>query len=524
MAITNPLDPARIGAKPAVPAIAAPPLKKPLVQTAAVTGAPGLPAPAPALVKPAIAKPETSGGFARGLFDTAAVVNDVMKAVPKGIADGTNRAFVGIRNIAREGVGKAPVQPMEFNYSATQDKLAQTRAANAAPAKPAVAAPAFPSIRFADTDSAPRGFYKTAETRPTPTASNVNNPPLAAPTTFMTGDGRTGTLPAGISMRVGANGVREFSGTGQAVADATAAMGNRAPVGVTTQSGISAPTFAPLGRPQVASTYGLSVNDPRMDDQQSIARPQLGPNQLAGGGTLRGPDAMSEQYNAREDREARNKQLGDIDTALFQLRGKNDPDSLRALTALTQTRAGLVSGGESLSADAIQGRANRANVLANTGMEQAGQNRRTDAAGANALQIAGIEDATKRAAIAAELAKPTYDQDRAGNMIQVAGTIARPVLYEDGRAVQGQVPKANGEITAAMQYQALNDQLETLMQNPPMAGDDAAKSAYDLRVAVLQQQITHLTTGAPPGMTLVGSKGGKPVYRDQAGNLHVQEQ
>ena len=516
MAITNPLDPARIGAKPAVPAIAAPPLKKPLVQTAAVTGAPGLPAPAPALVKPAIAKPETSGGFARGLFDTAAVVNDVMKAVPKGIADGTNRAFVGIRNIAREGVGKAPVQPMEFNYSATQDKLAQTRAANAAPAKPAVAAPAFPSIRFADTDSAPRGFYKTAETRPTPTASNVNNPPLAAPTTFMTGDGRTGTLPAGISMRVGANGVREFSGTGQTVADATAAMGNRAPGGVTTQSGISAPTFAPLGRSQVASTYGLSVNDPRLDEQQAgIARPNV---------ALRGPDAMAEQYNAREDREARNKQLGDIDTALFQLRGKNDPDSLRAFTALTQTRAGLVGGGESLSADAIQGREGRNNAFGIAGLQEAGQSSRADGARESAERIAAMEDATTREGIAAEIARPRYDQDRAGNMMQISGTLARPVLDENGRVFQGPVTKANGEITAAMQYQALNDQLDTMMQNPPMGGDVPARTVYDQSVAALKQQIAHLTTGAPPGMTLVGSKGGKPVYRDQAGNLHVQEQ
>jgi hypothetical protein len=156
-------------------------------------------------------------------------------------------------------------------------------------------------------------------------------------------------------------------------------------------------------------------------------------------------------------------------------------------------------------------------------MEARSQERRTDAAGANALQIAGMEDATKRTAIAAELAKPRYDQDREGGLLAITGAIARPVIGEDGKPVQGQVAKANGEITAAMQYQALNDQLDTLMQNPPMAGDDAAKSAYDQRVAVLQQQIGHLTSGAPAGMTLVGSKGGKPVYRDQAGQLHVQD-
>ena len=186
----------------------------------------------------------------------------------------------------------------------------------------------------------------------------------------------------------------------------------------------------------------------------------------------------------------------------------------------TQQQAALVGGGERLSAEATQGRASRSNAFSLAEMEQAGQNRR-----------AGLQaDVTREGqqlgyqSKLAEIARPRYDQDRAGNMMQISGTLARPVLDESGRVFQGPVTKTNGEITAAMQYQALNDQLDTMMQNPPMAGDVPARTAYDQSVAALKQQIAHLTTGAPPGMTLVGSKGGKPVYRDQAGNLHVQEQ
>lgn len=391
--------------------------------------------------------------------------------------------------------------------------------------KPAFAKTAFPGVRFAGIDAEPGNMFKTP-------ADKVPNPPQggqgggsaatpATPTTFTTGDGRTGVLPAGVSYRVNSKGEREFSGTGQTVADATAELGNRAPGGVTTQSGISAPTFAPLGRPQVASTYGLSVNDPRMDEQQAgIARPNV---------AVRGPDAMAEQYNAREDRELVRKLISDNDSARFRQElvqahgGQAGRAATAALGDIAGQQAQLASALSGQSSAAVQGRAGRDNQLDVASLQEAGQTSRADGARGSAERIAAMENATTREGFAAEIARPRYDQDRAGNMIQIAGSIARPVLYEDGRAVQGQLAKANGEITAAMQYQALNDQLDTLMQNPPMAGDDAAKSAYDQRVAVLQQQINHLTSGAPAGMTLVGSKGGKPVYRDQAGQLHVQD-
>lgn len=509
MAITNPLDPNDDPNQAKKQAIASPSIgampRPTLVKPAAKLGAPA--------TKPAIAAPtSTASGetaYAEGVRNSLG-----MRGV-RAVGDAFH-AMEARRDASMANIGKAMEQ-------------AQPRP-GAAPAPPAVAQPLFPGVRFAGVDAEPAGLFKTpANTVAKPPQGGQGGGSEATPatsTTFRTGDGRTGVLPAGVSYRVNAKGEREFSGTGQTVADATAAMGNRAPVGVTTQSGISAPTFAPLGRPQVASTYGLSVNDPRMNDQAAIARPQLGPNQTAGGGTLRGPDAMAEHYNSLEDREARKKLLSDLQSQRFGLElisqspGRRGRAALEALAMNTQQQAALVGGGERLSAEATQGRASRSNAFSLAEMEQAGQNRR-----------AGLQaDVTREGqqlgyqSKLAEIARPRYDQDRAGNMMQISGTLARPVLDESGRVFQGPVTKTNGEITAAMQYQALNDQLDTMMQNPPMAGDVPARTAYDQSVAALKQQIAHLTTGAPPGMTLVGSKGGKPVYRDQAGNLHVQEQ
>lgn len=255
-----------------------------------------------------------------------------------------------------------------------------------------------------------------------------------------------------------------------------------------------------IARPGVASTYGLSVNDARIDDQRAIARPTLGPNQLAVSGTFRGPDAMAEQYNSREDREARNKQLGDIDTALFQLRGKNDPDSLRAFTALTQTRAGLVSGGESLSADAVQGRANRSNVLANTGMEQAGQTQRQQMAG-DVTREGNQLDFT-----ASQIAKPDIRQLEDRSLVDIAGGVARPVLDANGKPVRGAVQASaqrnyQQESEAKLFADLVANQVDAAGNPLPNAVDNALaqldkyKAAQGTQAAAAPQTATNPKTG-----------------------------
>ena len=474
---------------------------KPLVQTAAVTGAPGLPSPSPATVKPtvpAIARPGASLGTSAGrgfraltnagigATETAANAISYPTRVAGGFLRDAVHGFTGTEN---PDAGKPAGAPMKlWRFDGQRDAGKPTVAA------PPMRKPALPGVRFAGTDAEPDNLFKKPSTQPAQTSQPGTSTAVASPTTFRTGHGRTGTLPAGISMRIGANGVREFSGTGQSVADATAALGDREPAGVTTQSfgSIAMPNLA---RPQVASTYGLSVTDPRADDQKAIARPQLGPNQTAGGGTLRGPDQMAEQYASHEDRETLKRVLGDIDTDIFRQSlklgqgGRNARQAGETIAALRGQQAAIANPMAAQSAAAIQGRAGRDAASDLAEMETRSQERRTEIAGANALQLAGIEDATKRAAIAAEIAKPHYDQDRQGNYVQIAGTIARPVLYENGRAVQGQVAKANGEITPAMQYNALNEQLATLLDNPPMQ----ASSAYDQQVNGLRQQIAALT-------------------------------
>lgn len=109
-------------------------------------------------------------------------------------------------------------------------------------------------------------------------------------------------------------------------------------------------------------------------------------------------------------------------------------------------------------------------------------------ANATAERIAGMEDATKRTAIAAEIAKPHYDRDRQGNYMQITGTLARPVVDQDGNRIQGQLDEPAGQITPAMQYKALNEQLATLLDNPPVQ----AGPAYTQQVDALRQQIASL--------------------------------
>lgn len=314
--------------------------------------------------------------------------------------------------------------------------------------KPAVAAP---NVRFAGIDAAPDGLYRN------PAAPQVANPtPPSAPSTFRTGDGRTGTLPAGVSMKMGANGVPEFSATGQSVADAAAVLGNRTQPGVSTQSfgtlsgtpsiqtfGSVNTNVASIARLGAASTLGMSVLDPRANDQ--IARPQvqLGPNQTSGNGAVRGVDQMAEQYASREDREARKKLLSDQDSRRFALElieqggGRRGRVATEALANLAGAQTALVAGGEKLSADAIQGRAGRDNVLANTGLEQAGADRRADLG----FQAAQMSDATERyKSDVAAIERPTLKQDAAGNYVNIGSNgIAAPIVDPLGKPVQGMV-------------------------------------------------------------------------------------
>lgn len=299
---------------------------------------------------------------------------------------------------------------------------------------PAIAKPSFANVRGGSQTT----YGQPASPGSTPGAGSAPKP--ADPNTYTNGAGVTKRVP---------------------VSGATGAVASPPAIGsVQSQSfgtqGIARPM--PGSGPRVPGTFGLPVTDPRGDDQTaSIARPT---------GAFRSADQMSEHYASREDREARMKAAGDIDTQLFMLRGKNDPESLRAMADLTQTQARLVSGGEALTAEAVQNRARRDSDLTMTELSDSGQTAR-----------AGIAaDAANYATDVGAIARPELKQGADGGYFNVLGNNATPITGPDGGQVMGMIerpPLLTGQITPALQYESASDELKALLSNPPLADDPA---------------------------------------------------
>lgn len=295
--------------------------------------------------------------------------------------------------------------------------------------------------------------------------------------------------------------------------------------------------------PTVASTFGQSVRTLPDDSAVSPQPPQM---------SLRGPDAMAEQYNGREDREARRKLLSDLDSQRFRLEmiagnpGRRGRAALEALAANAQQQAALVSGGERSSADAIQGRANRDNVLANTALQQDGEDRRTvftvagdaargDADRAQARDLAAMTDATKRTEIAAaQTPKSEYRQLADGSLIQVAGDRATPVKDGSDKAVRMPIQDPN-TLTGSDVLKAYGDQrAEILKLADSLAPDDVEKQLKALEQSGLgqrYQQVLGTTAkpqrdergvageGAPRRVVRTGTYNGRRVVQYDDGSM-----
>ena len=457
-----------------------------------------------------IARPR---GFARGLADVAASTTDAMQAPYKGLADGLNRIGVGVRNLGREGVGLAPVAPTQFNYGTAQDRLAAARAANATPlaaprptAKPATAAIASPGVRFAGIDAAPDNFYRNPPgTQPRSAAeldqaskaeTAARNQASLPGASAGAGASTTAGVGAPINKSIGKFGETVYSNVvGQPGTPATAGtMGT-----VNTQNfGNPVVPQAPgsIARPGVASTFGLGVNDPRMND--AIARPQvqLGPNQTNGFGTLRGPDQMAEQYNSREDREARQATNGNIDTALFMARGK--PGSEAAIANLLETKARLNSGAEGLSQEAIQNRGQRDNQFDIAGMEQAGQTQRQQMAG-DVTREGNLLDfnAKNRETDASLIEKPQYITDDQRRYLRVGPDGAAPVTDAAGNVIQ--MPQTQqAQITPDAILKSLDSQEKAITDQLFNAPPEAAASLQERLKSVSAQREQLLRGGGQP--------------------------
>ena len=308
----------------------------------------------------------------------------------------------------------------------------------------------------------------------------------------------------------------------------TAAAGSGSTMGVTAPAVPRTNAPALTRGSQVASTFGQSVLT-MPDDNASrplLSRPtDTGGKTLPTGGAYRGADAMAEHYNASADREARQKLASDLDSQRFRLEmiagnpGRRGRAAIEALGENAQQQAALAVGAERLAAETQQGRANRANVLANTGLEQAGADRRAElaATGADAdrtqqLDIAKMDDATRRAG-----------QDKAETLTGADGRIwrvgadgtARPVADADGKQIAGAQPRDPTALTQGQVLDSLGSELKaatdqlTAMQGINGTSTPEQLQAQQAYVQNLQQQIAGARGGQQGGGDQVAAGAGQ---------------
>ncbi|HEY1034023.1 MAG TPA: hypothetical protein VGE09_03465 [Pseudoxanthomonas sp.] len=381
-------------------------------------------------------------------------------ADPAYQAGASARKFVS-GGTAWDSMGKGYIAQGEATASAA--KPVRNFAAGLVGAAPPQNTPAVtrPLIKFAGTDAAPETMFKRpASTAPAPrtaaqldaaSAAEVAARNKASPASSSPGVGAPAGTGGGSASGylIGSNGVRRnINGDGTiAGADPKSVSVNRQAFGGTPTPSTASPAYQRTlsTRSPVASTYGMSVNDPRMNDQS--ARPVL-PNAVPAGTAFRDAGQMAEHYNAREDREARQKLASDLDSQRFRLEmiagnpGRRGRAAIDALGQNAQQRAALTAGGERLSADAVQSRAQRANVLANTGLEQAGADRRAEMADATTREGQQLGYRADMARTGADLVRPQLLQDADGNYVSVSAGRGQPVTRPDGQPVRGLVSGA----------------------------------------------------------------------------------
>lgn len=429
----------------------------------------------------------------RGLGATESIANAVQ--YPSRLARGVERdvlaGFTGSPNPNEGRLGGAPVQFPRVSAAP----------APAAP-KPAVAAPATasPGVRFAGIDAAPDNFYRNAAgaqkkspsqsmTLDQANAAEVNAQSARRPGTQVgAGASPAAGAAAPISKSVGKFGETVLSNTGSQYAPAAIASPTGTIGSVQSQNfGNAAVPQAQtsIARPGTASTFGMGVNDPRLNDQTPvISRPDA-----IADARYRGADQMAEQYNNSEDRAARKATDGALDTAIFMARGK--PGSDAAIANLLETKARLNSGAEGLSQEAIQNRGQRANQFDIAGMEQSGQDRRAQIAAASENYRTDANVGIERA----KIAMPEVRSDAEGNLFRVSGTDAAPINRPDGTQLRGQVAaqpqQQKGVVTPLDVYKGASDELNTLLSSQSALGG-TPDPVVTQRIATLRQQIAAL--------------------------------
>lgn len=420
-------------------------------------------------VQPGLTPPEPPTPLGRSAANIGAAASDAFAAPGKAIADVVNRAGVGIRNLGREAVGLPDLQPMQFNYDAAQDKLAQVRAQNAgtAPA-PTPAAP------IGSAQAAPRPVVQPPAMHliePSNAASMGLAPP-SAPTPAAVGSGLAAAVPPASPV------VGQFNGR-DITADQAAAIAGRLPVAAPGAAPVGAPgggfAFAPPGSLTGAAAATAPAPAETMLDVPRFAPPSVNTGRVAA---------------AEKERAGLVKQLSaQIASMASSPSGLNSRGERQLYAQLIAQRAGLTQQAGDLAGTAAGQQVDAATSAGVAGMGQAGENARALLREAGDTSRTQISESGANARAAAALNPPEYVTDASGNVTRVQGTQAAPVTGPDGQPLQAPRTKAEGAITPAVQLDALVKQLQA---------EQSALKPDPQRIASIQQQISGLMPGGAP--------------------------
>lgn len=313
--------------------------------------------------KALVSQPGVRRSLLQPRLDSFAAPKEHFDGVP-GVGDAIAEIDRRIQPLGEQR--RALVPALNRHTQAFQQQIAGNEA-NLALQK--VGAAPIPAIGSTATPNAPRhnfdnvqGGVRTTYDQQPPATPQSNQPATTATTS---------------SYYIGGDGVRRTINPDGTVAgaDPAAVTVNRQSFGGQVGSMGSTATPALSRGPQVASTLGQSVLSMPDDNQVLLQRPHV---------AVRGADAMAEHYAGKEIAEAQKKLLGDLDTQRFRLEmiannpGRRGRAAQEALEGNARQQGAVLAGQAQAAAGAVQGRADRDNALANTGLEQAGQDRRAD--------------------------------------------------------------------------------------------------------------------------------------------------
>lgn len=267
-------------------------------------------------------------------------------------------------------------------------------------------------------------------------------PAAAAPSTYMTQDGRTATLPAGITRTVDANGNSVFTGSAATIAASGGAPA--APAGG---------TLAPMVSPLAAAPAAPTVVAPR-PTPQIVQRGRQG-------GIIENPadTTVDKLTRAMGSASLKGSPSGRAAVAQAILGEAGARQAERASALRTQDEADLAAG--QVNAVAAQGDANRALQAGqfNAQMQDNAANRQAS------LETARIAR------------RPEISVAADGSMGVVGGDGSwRAVTGADGKNVRAaQAPRQTGELTDADRLKSYTDRFNAISGNVTM--DEAAKTA-----------------------------------------------